>query len=64
MNHPFVVSLSNHESPVRGELVEPQTPFDKLRANGFIVQTVLNFPIRGEPNPFVVSLSNHEDLTQ
>ena len=34
MNHPFVVSLSNHESPVRGELVEPQAPFDKLPSTG------------------------------
>ena len=27
---PFVVSRSTHESPVRGEPVEPQAPFDKL----------------------------------
>ena len=40
-----------HNDSVRGESVAPppsQAPFDKLRANGFIVPFVVSDPVRGE----------------
>ena len=36
-----------HKNPVRGEPVEPQAPFDKLRANGFLANGLSGFKSPG-----------------